>query len=199
MIIVRRHRRWPLTIGIAGSATPFHLPFPAHVPSPRSIPSPTPLVPIPHPAGNTPSCRLPPAKPCHHRTGRRIGRTSPYTEGSEGTASRRGDGPGARDAMDAALPMCDAVLATAPRTVGLGRVQPATPGPDEVVIRTVWTSISAGTERQMLSGAIAPPGGGALFPLHPRLRSYRARGGRRRRGAARADRPARLRRRLDAL
>jgi len=59
-----------------------------------------------------------------------------------------------------------AVLATAPNVVSLGQVELADLGPGDVLIRTMATSISAGTERQMLAGTIAMPGG-SPFPYIP--------------------------------
>ena len=65
-----------------------------------------------------------------------------------------------------------AVLATAPNVVGLGPVELADLGPRDVLIRTIVTSVSAGTERQMLAGAIAMPGG----PPFPYIPGYEAAG-----------------------
>lgn len=58
------------------------------------------------------------------------------------------------------------VLAVAPHTVQLAHAEIDTLGPRDVRIATDLTSISTGTERQMLAGSIAVPGG-ALFPYIP--------------------------------
>lgn len=50
-----------------------------------------------------------------------------------------------------------AVVISKPHTVGLQDVTLTTPGPDDVVIQTVYTSISAGTERMLLAGQMPHP------------------------------------------
>lgn len=50
-----------------------------------------------------------------------------------------------------------AVVITAPGEVGLHTVRLKQPGPDDVVIETLYTSISAGTERMLLAGQMPHP------------------------------------------
>lgn len=50
-----------------------------------------------------------------------------------------------------------AVVISAPGQVGLQTVTLKDPGPDDVVIQTVYTSISAGTERMLLAGQMPHP------------------------------------------
>ena len=50
-----------------------------------------------------------------------------------------------------------AVVITAPGQVALQTVTLKTPGPDDVVVQTVYTSISAGTERMLLAGQMPHP------------------------------------------
>lgn len=50
-----------------------------------------------------------------------------------------------------------AVVITAPGQVGLQQVNLKAPGPDDVVIQTAYTSISAGTERMLLAGQMPHP------------------------------------------
>lgn len=50
-----------------------------------------------------------------------------------------------------------AVVISAPGEVGLQTVTLKTPGPDDVVIETAFTSISAGTERMLLAGQMPHP------------------------------------------
>ena len=51
----------------------------------------------------------------------------------------------------------EAVVITAPGQVALQTVTLKTPGPDDVVVQTVYTSISAGTERMLLAGQMPHP------------------------------------------
>jgi 3-hydroxyethyl bacteriochlorophyllide a dehydrogenase len=58
-----------------------------------------------------------------------------------------------------------AVVFPAPEQIELREVTLTEPGPDEVVVRTLYTSISAGTERMLLAGRLPHPA--LQFPIVP--------------------------------
>src|SRR5581483_7419221 len=61
--------------------------------------------------------------------------------------------------------MTHAIVIPEPNRVELREVELAEPGPDDVVVRTAYTSISAGTERMLLAGRLPHPM--LSFPIVP--------------------------------